>query len=170
MAGRWSTHSHPTSTTSSMLFRRSRIPCVCVCVCVCACMHASVCVCVCVRACVRVCMRVCVRACVRVRERERMFNLVLNEIGMYSSLVPRPVRMSPDILMLLLYMTGGESHTLQYKLTWNTAISPSKSSREGLFPGEVSPSVGVIPGGHRKSQSETPITPSSGASWVGRTA
>ena len=57
--------------------------------------------------------------------------------------------------------------TVQYKLTWNTAISPSKSSKEGLFP---SPSVGSIPGGHRKSQSETPITPSSGASGVGRMA
>ena len=54
--------------------------------------------------------------------------------------------------------------------TWNTAISPSKSLREGLFHGEVSPSVVSIPGGHRKSQSGTPITPSSGASGVGRTA
>ena len=113
-------------------------------------------------------MRACVHVCVR--EREHMFNLMLNDIGMYSSFVPRPVGTRLDILILLLCMTSGESHTLRYKLTWNTAISPSKSSREGLFPGEVSPSVGVIPGGHRKSQSETPITPSSGASGVGRTA
>ena len=56
------------------------------------------------------------------------------------------------------------------KLTWNTAISLSKSSREGRFPGESSPSVGSIPGGRRKSQSETPITPRSGASGVGRMA
>ena len=56
------------------------------------------------------------------------------------------------------------------KLTWNTAISLSKSSREGHFPGESSPSVGSIPGGRRKSQSETPVTPRSGASGVGRMA
>ena len=51
--------------------------------------------------------------------------------------------------------------------TWKTAISPSKSSSDGLLLVSSSSWEGAEPGGRRKSQSDTPITPSRVASGAG---
>lgn len=49
-------------------------------------------------------------------------------------------------------------YTYMYIHTWNKASSPSNSSRDGrLLMSSSGP--GSIPGGHRKSQSDTPMTP-----------
>ena len=64
----------------------------CVCVCVCVCVYVCVCVCVCVRACVRACVRECVRACGGVGVGSVVW------VGVVSELV----RMSRNILSLLL--------------------------------------------------------------------
>ena len=68
-------------------------------------------------------------------------------------------------MSLSLSNVGNYVHTYRNKCcisvhflpTWNTAISPSKSSNEGLWVWSSS-SSGAL-GGLRKSQSETPITP-----------